>query len=192
MDKYIFLVLVLLNLAIPAFAVDLDGGNVNVGATEDTGSAAATSEVAAETTVPDQELEEDAAVLAVSDPFTGGYWFVCDCALGSDLKFYVPADWAFDMFALDNSGAPVNMSNTTVYAYCDQFPDYTFSCSRFGKFTYRTSNNYNSADLNITEISDTNIDFLENNGLRLSDYDLRIMVCSLIIVVAAILIFKKG
>lgn len=192
MVKIIFLLLIVINLFIPAYAADLDGGDVNVGATADTGSAATPSSVAAETTVPAQELAEDAAVLAVSDPFSGGYWFVCDCALGSDLKFYVPADWACDMFALDSSGAPVNMSNTTVYAYCDQFPDYTFSCSRFGKFTYRTSNNYNSADLNITEISDTNIDFLENNSYRLSDYDLCILICALIVVVAVILIFKKG
>lgn len=191
MDKFLFLVLFILVLAVPVHAADVDGGLVDDGITESTDSAVPLAEVGEESSVPSEEVPQDPSAFAGSDPFTGGYWFVCDCALGYDLKFYVPLEWATDQFILDTSGAPVNMSNTTVNAYCPNFPDYTFSCSRFSTFTYR-ANNYNTSNLNITKISDTNIDFLEDNSIRLSDYDLRILGCSLVLLVAAILIFKRS
>lgn len=34
----------------------------------------------------------------------------------------------------------VNMSSSTIYLYCSEFPDYIFSASRFGPVTYRESN----------------------------------------------------
>lgn len=191
MDKFLFLVLFTLVLVVPVHAADVDGGLVDDGVIESTDPAVPLAEVAEESSLPSEEVSQDLAALAGSDPFTGGYWFVCDCDLGYDLKFYVPLEWATDQFTLDTSGAPVNMSNTTVNAYCPSFPDYTFFCSRFSTFTYRATN-YNTSDLNITKISDTNIDFLEENSFRLSDYDLRILGCSLVFLVVAILIIKRS
>lgn len=187
MDKFLFLVLVVLTLAIPVNAADLNGGVVDDGTAESSDPAAPSAEAAAET----EESEAGIAALAGSDTLTGGYYFVCDCALGYDLKFYVPTEWACDNFTLDTSGAPVNLSNTTCYAYCPDFPDYTFSCARFAGFTYRSSN-YSSVDLNITEISETNINFLEDTPTRLSDWDQNTAICSLLFLVAAILIIKRS
>lgn len=127
------------------------------------------------------EIQTGIAPLAVSDSLAGGYYFVCDCALGNDVKFYVPLEWSHDVFTLNSSGAPVNLSNTTCYAFCLAFPDYTFSCSRFGTFTYRASN-YNTTDLRITNISDTNIEFLEDDTQLPSDSDMLLLIAALIFV----------
>lgn len=191
MDKFLFLVIFVLGLVFPVNAADIAGGNLSDGVVENTYSIVPLAEVAEEPQVSSEEVESGIDALALSDTFTGGYWFVCDCALGYDLKFYIPSDWSSGQFALDTSGAPVNMSNSTVYAYCPDYPDYTFSAARFSNFVYR-ANNYSNLDLNITDISDTNIDFLEDDQIRLSDYDLKVLACSLIFLVAAILIVKRG
>lgn len=189
MHKFILFSLFLLVFAFPCHAAS--GGFVVDGIIQGSDPAAPLAPVDPSDPESTQEGSEDPAALAGSDPFTGGYWFVCDCSLGYDLKFYVPAEWSTDLFTLDSSGAPVNVSNSTVYAYCDSFPEYTFSASRYGRFVYRGSN-YNNVELNITRISDTNIDFLEDNPVRLSDQDFRVLACSLIFLVAAILIIRRG
>lgn len=94
------------------------------------------------------------------------------------MKFYVPLEWASDVFALSGTGSPVNMSTSTCYAFCPDYPDYTFQCNRFSEFTYR-ANNYNSANLNISKIGDTNITFLENEGKRLPDSDILILIAGI-------------
>lgn len=92
---------------------------------------------------------------------SGGYYFEADCALGRGLKFYVPVDFAVASFATDSQGL-VNMTNSTVYALCPDYPDYTFTCSRFGHFTYRRpyGSNYQTYDLDITNIVDTNLSLI--------------------------------
>lgn len=47
----------------------------------------------------------------------------------------------------------VNMSNSTIYLYCSEFPGYTFSASRFGPITYRESNasGYQSVELIVSD-----------------------------------------
>lgn len=137
-----------------------------------------------ETTAVSEDLETDVSLLAVDGALSGGYYFVCDCALGNDLKFYVPLEWAHDVFTLDRSGALVNLSNSTCYAYCLAYPDYTISCSRFGTFTYRASN-YNTTDLQITNISDTNIELLEDESRLPSDSDVLLLIAALIFVFGA-------
>lgn len=190
MEKFLFFVFTFLALVCPVSAV-YDGGTVIDGIIQGTDPIVPLAPVDPSDPEPVEEVSQDPAALAGSDLFDGGYWFVCDCALGSDLIFYVPVDWADGQFTLSSSGAPVNMSNNTVYAFCPSFPDYTFSASRFGTFTYRSSS-YNSQDLNISKISDTNIDFLDDGSKRLSDYQLKILGCSLLMFVLAVLIFKRG
>ena len=191
MDKFFFLVIFVLLLVIPAYATDVDGGNVDDGVIESSDPTVPLASVAEESSLPSEEVGQDPALLAESDAFSGGYWFVCDCALGYDLKFYIPVDWADGQFTFNSSGAPVNMSNSTVYAYCPDFPDYTFSAARFSEFTYRATN-YNTSDLNISKVIDTNIDFLDDGSRRLSDYQLKVLSCALVFMLVAILIMKRG
>lgn len=135
--------------------------------------------------------EFEPVTFSVNGGLSGGYYFVCSCALGNDLKFYVPLEWAHDAFSLDDSGAPVNMSNTTCYAYCPDYPDYTFSCSRFNTFTYR-SDGYSTSDLNITQVMDSNIFFMEDEGYRLSDSDLLFVIaCLLFLILVCPMILRR-
>lgn len=177
MKHFLFIILCVAALAVPVSAAPDEGvvdGILAVDATDP-----ADPEAPLASTPVSETLEEVAAPFAVSGSLAGGYYFVADCALGSDLKFYVPLEWAHDVFTFDRSGAPVNLSNSTCNAYCPSYPDYTFSCSRFGTFTYRASN-YNTADLQITDISDTNIQFLEDESVKPSDSDLLFLIAFLV------------
>lgn len=182
MRNFLFIILCVVALAIPVSAAP-DEGVVDAIVAID-GADPADPEDPLESTAVCEAPETAVDVLALDGSLAGGYYFVCDCALGSNLKFYVPLEWAHDVFTLNGSGALVNLSNTTCYAYCPDYPDYTFSCSRFGTFTYRATN-YNSSDLMITDISETNIEFLEDETQVPSDSDMLLLIAALIFVFGA-------
>lgn len=191
MDKFLFLVLCLLVLAFPVSATDASGGDVDGTVSASDPAAATTDTASPEASVEGEEASEGIDLLASDGGLAGGYYFVCDCALGYDLMFYVPVEWAYDVFTLDSSGAPVNLSNSTCYAYCPDFPDYTFSCSRFGTFTYRATN-YNTTDLAITDISDTNISFFDDSTINLSPVVLQVLSCAFLFVLVGLTVLKRG
>lgn len=173
MNVFLLSLCLLLAMAVPASASEV------------TETVPVTSEAV---TVPS---EFEPVTLSVDGSLSGGYYFVCSCALGADVKFYVPLEWAHDAFSLDASGAPVNMSTNTCYAYCPDFPDYTFSCSRFNTFTYR-ADGYNTSDLNISQLTDTNISFMEDESYRLSDSDLLfVIVCLLFLILVCPMILRR-
>ena len=186
MKVFLSLVLFMVALAVPASATEIDGGDLiesvsvsDPASLDDPSDPAVAQNVATAPEAVSEDEASDPAPLASSD-FSGGYYFVCDCVLGYDLKFYVPLEWAVDIFALTDSGSLVNMSNSTCYAYCPNYPDYTFQCNRFGEFTYRSSN-YNSVDLHITEISESNITFLDNEVKRISDSDILFLIAAMVL-----------
>lgn len=187
MDRFLLVIVACLILAIPANATDSTGGELDGSSSvSDPADTVVSSDPTDETAAASDpvalaENEEDISALAVSGSLSGGYYFVCDCALGSDVKFYVPLEWAHDVFTYDDTGAPVNLSMNTCYAYCPEYPDYTFSCSRFSTFTYRQSN-YSTTDLNITGISDTNIQFMTDEGVRLSDSEILVLIAGLLFI----------
>lgn len=189
MKNFLLLFILVAALALPVSATSNEGvvdGNV-----VSDGAAALDQETPLESTPSPVAVEEEATPLAVSGSLAGGYYFVADCALGSDVKFYVPLEWAHDVFTLDRSGAPVNLSNSTCYAFAPAYPDYTIQCSRFGTFTYRATN-YNTSDLQITNISDTNIEFLEDETHRLSEYELLlVMACMIFIYGSALILIRR-
>lgn len=182
MKNFLYLLLCVAALALPVSAAPV-GGDVNGYVVSDA-AADLDPEATMESTAPSVEVEEEASPFAVSGFLAGGYYFVADCALGSDVTFYVPLEWAHDVFTLDRSGAPVNLSTSTCYAFAPAFPDYTIQCSRFGTFTYRATN-YNTSDLLITEITDTNIEFLEDETQRPSDSDMLLLIAALVFVFGA-------
>lgn len=144
-------------------------------------TAESVSESAPET-VPDAFVP---VTMAIDGRLSGGYWFTCNCSLGNNLKFYVPIEWAYDALTLDYSGDPVNLSTSTCYAYCPTYPDYTFSAPRFGTFSYRTSG-YETQDLDVSMLLDSNIDFLKDEAVRLSTSDLLHLVCCLLFLLLAL------
>ncbi len=129
-------------------------------------------------------------VSAASQDISGGYYFVCDCSLGSGIKFWVPADFATDSLALTGTGDLINMTNSTIYLMPDDdaYSAYSISASRFQTFRWRE--NYGDYQyLNITAITETNLTFLEDtqpavpieNILMLIGAALCILGCVLVI-----------
>lgn len=133
----------------------------------------------------------DPALYTVGGSLSGGYFFDCNCSLGNGIRFYVPVEWAQDALAIDSTGAPVNMSNSTVYAYCPAFPEYTFSASRFNTFTYR-GDGLQSTELGITSVTESNIKFLKDTVLYPGVQELLVMaVCLLLILFLQPIFFRR-
>lgn len=97
------------------------------------------------------------ALPAAAAELQGGYRFTCDCALGSDVEFYIPTTYAAGSLTYDSSGYLVNITASTIYLYSPAYPDYTFSASRFSGFTYRASS-YDTRDLNIRNVQTQNVE----------------------------------
>lgn len=139
-------------------------------------------------------LAADSEPLVVSaGSISGGYYFVCDCALGSGIKFWVPSDFKADAIALSDSGL-VNMTNQSIYLMPDNpsFGNYTIYASRFGKFQYRrNSSEYDYQDLNIRNISDTNISFLSDTLRAVPDSTYWIVLIAICILGFLIIAFFK-
>lgn len=188
--RIICFVVISLMLAVPVSASSVDEEGASDGTVANSAAAASDQEVT-ETSVSAQEANSVAPLAVADGDLAGGYYFVADCALGSDIKFYVPLEWAHDVFTIDSSGNLVNLSNSTCYAYCPDYPSYTFSCSRFNSFTYRASN-YDTSDLEITDISETNMSFMDSNTFMLSDQDFQLLIAALIFVVAGLIIIRRA
>lgn len=86
-----------------------------------------------------------------------GYRFICDCALGSGVEFFIPTTYAAGSLTYDSSGILINLTASTIYLYCPAYPDYTFTASRFSGFTYRSSG-YDTRDLNIRNVQTQNVE----------------------------------
>ena len=56
-----------------------------------------------------------------------------------DLELVIPQDVPSEAFVLDGQHLR-NLTDSTVYLYCIQFPEYTFSAQRYGVLTYRVNN----------------------------------------------------
>lgn len=138
------------------------------------------------------------ALPAAAAELQGGYYIVCDCALGTGIRFYVPASAAEGCFTYDASGYLFNLSASTVYLYSPDFPDYTFSAARFSGFQYRTSSgmSYDTVDLDICNITDTNIEIFKENPTIQGDLNFLDMMHVLVEIgsfaIAFLLLLKVG
>lgn len=116
-----------------------------------TASAVETAPVPSETVaLPDSASPSE---LSVSDDSISLYASVSSDSLTSGLACYhvdsnlgiihlfLPLDFTLDVFRLDN-GSLYNMSNSSVYLYCSEFPSYTFWANRFGVVQYRPSGSF--------------------------------------------------
>ena len=114
----------------------------------------------------------------------GGYYFVADCALGNDVRFYIPADYASGSLTYDSSGHLFNLTASSIYLYCPDYPDYTIYAPRFSGFQYRPSSGsgYTYVDLNAANITDTNVELLQDDPVLLPD--LRVLLIMLFVVAA--------
>lgn len=98
----------------------------------------------------------------------GGYYITGDSAIGQDLTFYVPADFASGSLTFDSSGNLFNLTNSSIYLYCPDHPEYTIYAARFSGFQYRQSSGagYQYQDLKLRNVSAANVEILEDSPTR--------------------------
>lgn len=98
-------------------------------------------------------------------PLAGGvYMQVTTSALG-ELLIYVPSNYQSKAFTFESGAKEViNITSSTITAYVVDQADYSFRWSSFGRLQYRrNSGSYSYEDVNITDILNTNIVFVESN-----------------------------
>ncbi len=129
--------------------------------------------------------------LAAVSGVSGGYYFVADCALGSSVKFWVPADFASGSIAFDGNNL-INMTNSSIYLLSDSgFTNYTIYAPRFSHFQYRRDNTSGYSDLSIRSVSDSNIDFLDDTPQAVPDAVFWVVLISVVILGFLILAFIR-
>lgn len=124
------------------------------------------------------------ALPALGAELSGGYYVVGDSAIGQDLTFYVPSDYATGSLTY-SGGYLFNLTASSVYLFCPDYPDYTIYAPRFSVFQYRTNDNYGTSyqPLNLQLISDTNVEILvDSPPLSLSSDDLLNMILATLVI----------
>lgn len=131
---------------------------------------------------------------ALGAELEGGYYVTGDSALGNDLTFYVPADYADGSLTYDSSGNLFNLTANSIYLYSPDYPDYTIYAARFSGFQYRrNTTGYSYEDLNLRNISDTNVEIFEKDPSPLPGSDtVGIMILAVLIVgVGAFVLLRR-
>ncbi len=121
---------------------------------------------------------------ALGAELQGGYYLTGDSAMGSGLTFYVPADYAEGSLTYDSSGNLFNLTSSSIYLYCPDYPGYTIYAPRFSGFQYRASSGtgYQYEDLMLHNISATNVQiFTSDPGYQLPDYQLFLILVGLVL-----------
>lgn len=123
----------------------------------------------------------------------GGYYFVADSALGSGKKFYIPADFSDGSLTYNDSGYLFNLTSSTIYLYCPDYPDYTITASRFSTFQYRQgTSGYQYTDLQLRNISDTNVEIYDSDPTILpADSKLQLLIVCLLVVIVGVLVILR-
>lgn len=127
----------------------------------------------------------------------GGYYITADSSLGEGLTFYIPSGYAEGSLTYDENGYLFNLTSSSIYLYCPDYPDYTIYASRFSGFQYRTDSNYGTTyvDLQLTNVTDTNVEILTESpapGVILDEDVLLVMILAVMIVgVGAFVILRR-
>lgn len=121
------------------------------------------------------------AVPIFASDIDGGYFFIADCSIGDGVKFYVPSSFIGDL-TTDSSGDVFNLSNSTIYLFCPDYPDYSIRASRFSNFVFSYGSGYNPTtyDLNVSNIVDSNFSFLHDTAFHLDIQPILISIFSVI------------
>lgn len=135
------------------------------------------------------------AVPVLASDLTGGYYITGDSSMGTGLKFYVPSNFVSGSLTYDDAGYLFNLTNSSIYLYCPDYPDYTIYAPRFSVFQYRESSGtgYIYQDLNLTNVSDTNVEILTASPVPILDSDqvLVLILAVLIVFVGAFVILRR-
>ena len=102
--------------------------------------------------------DSPALLISSGGDSNAGCWFVATSAFGagSSHRFYFDREFASGSLIMDSLGFLWNNTQSSIYLYCPDYPDYTIYAPRFGYFQYRTNdNNYNWSDARIIPQADS-------------------------------------
>lgn len=120
-----------------------------------------------------------------SGDLEGLVYYDVNSSLG-EIRLYLPLGMDKNTLQLVD-GQLVNTTNSTVYPYCPDYPDYTFSASRWSSVQYRTSGtSYNTVDLTGVSFQDTYV--------PVAWFIPVFLFCSLLCSISALLrgVFRRG
>lgn len=96
-------------------------------------------------------------------PLVGGLYMEVSTSQLGDILIYVPTSYQYKSFTYNTDGAPVNITSSTITGYYYGSADYNVRWSSFGQAQYRlVSGGYSYQDLDITDVLNTNIVFVES------------------------------
>lgn len=118
----------------------------------------ATDSGSLESTTPSGDVSPLAVDLSIADGGHYATWTV-SCQLG-DVHLTLPEGYSSDSLAF-SGGRLINMTDSTLYLYCSEFPSYVFSANRFGPVSYREANGagYQTVELIVSDASVLHEDF---------------------------------
>lgn len=98
-----------------------------------------------------------------SAPLAGGVYMEVQTRQLGRLIIYVPVSFQFKSFTFAaNTKTPVNITSSTITGYTYSSTDYSIRWTSFGQCQYRpSSGSYNYTDLDIQDVLNTNIVFVE-------------------------------
>lgn len=118
----------------------------------------------------DQQLDEFPSGAGMQ---TGVYMSVTTSEFG-DITIWIPSNYQYRSFALNDNGVPVNITSSTVTGYYYGNQDYSVRWSSFGQASYRPVNGtgYEWDALTIEDVSSSNVDMGQDQYLLLPSEDM--------------------
>lgn len=118
----------------------------------------------------DQQLDEFPSGAGMQ---SGVYMSVNTSQFG-DITIWIPSNYQYRSFALNDNGVPVNITSSTVTGYYYGNQDYSVRWSSFGQASYRPVNGtgYDWEALTIEDVSSSNVDMGQDQYLLLPSEDM--------------------
>lgn len=113
---------------------------------------------ATDPTVPSSDPEESTGEIAFFAVSSGDLndltYYDIDSSLG-EIRIYLPEGYNSNTLQIFD-GHLINTTNSTIYPYCPDYPEYTFQASRWSSLCYRpNASGYSYTDLENVVILDT-------------------------------------
>lgn len=142
-------------------------------------------------------MGSDSAIPYSNEELSDGYYFVCNCVLGDNLKFCVPVEFAVGGFAKADTGELINMtSNTFSTTFRSGRKTYIITAPSMSYLTYYEmrslpdGESIQTFDLNETVI-DSNMSFLHDTPQAVPDSTYWIVLIAVCILGFLLIAFFK-
>lgn len=156
------------DLSVSSDEVDPAAGDLDSVPAE--GSGASGSDSGSSVSVDGLTVYADTVLMSVPEdpvypsgaPLVGGLYMEVQTSQLGNIVIFVPTSFQYKSFTYNTDGAPVNITSSTISGYYYGSTDYNIRWSSFGQAQYRpVSGSYSYSDLDISDVVNTNIVFVE-------------------------------